>query len=70
MFILGVFGFALAAYSAVIFARLFRTLWRTHGVDEPGPPPARIGLVMVGWLMSAAVGMAMITFALTNQIAT
>jgi hypothetical protein len=68
MVILGVLGFALAAFSAVTFAVMFRTLWRTQGIDEPDRLQATTGLVMVGWLLSAAVGMALITFALTSRI--
>jgi hypothetical protein len=68
MVILGVLGLALAAFSAVTFGVLFRTLWRTQGVDEPDHLPATTGLVMVGWLLSAAIGMALTTFALTSRI--
>ena len=39
MIILGVLGLALAAFSAAIFAVLFKTLWRTQRVDELGRLP-------------------------------
>jgi hypothetical protein len=70
MIILGVLGLALAAYSAAIVTGLFRTLWRAQGLEEPNRLAATTGLVMVGWLLSAAVGMALTTFALTSQIST
>lgn len=68
MIILGVLGFGLACYSAIRVAGLFRMHQRAEGFDEPAVLAATTGLVMLGWVLSAAAGVALIAFAMTGQI--
>jgi hypothetical protein len=68
MIILSVLGFALACYSAKSVAGLFRMHQRAEGVDEPAALTATTGLVMLGWVLSAAAGVALIAFAMMGQI--
>jgi hypothetical protein len=41
---------------------------RAEGVDEPAALAATTGLVMLGWVLSAVAGVALIAFAMTGQI--
>jgi hypothetical protein len=41
---------------------------RAQRVDEPAALAATTGLVMLGWVLSAAAGAALIAFAMTSQI--
>jgi hypothetical protein len=68
MIILSALGCALACYSAINLARLFRMHQRAERVDEPAALAAATGLIMLGWVLSAAAGAALSAFAMTSQI--